>query len=100
MTRMALRTFPKVLLALIACVHAQMAMCERAPAPMTDGHHLAFAGLTLDQAVQMAQARYQARVVRADTEREGDHIYYRLRLLSADGRVFTVRVDARTGSMQ
>lgn len=62
--------------------------------------HLAFGGLTLDQAVRMAQARYGARVVRADTERNGDRVYYRLRLLSSDGRVFSVRVDAQTGEMQ
>ncbi|MBS0611958.1 MAG: PepSY domain-containing protein [Proteobacteria bacterium] len=61
---------------------------------------LAFGGLTLDQAVRMAQARYGARVVRADTERNGERVYYRLRLLSSDGRVFSVRVDAQTGEMQ
>jgi hypothetical protein len=60
---------------------------------------LAYGGISLDQAVQMAQARYGARVVRADTERDGDRVYYRLRLLSPDGRVFSVRVDAQTGSM-
>jgi len=61
---------------------------------------LAFGGLTLDQAVRMAQARYHARVVRADTERNGERVFYRLRLLSSDGRVFSVRVDAQTGEMQ
>ena len=58
---------------------------------------LAAAGISLDQAVRMAQARFNARVVRADTENDGDRVIYRLRLLSADGRVFSVRVDARTG---
>ena len=48
----------------------------------------------------MAQARYNARVVRAETTREGDRVFYRLRLLSADGRVFSVLVDAQTGSFQ
>ena len=61
---------------------------------------LAAGGISLDQAVQMAQARYNARVVRAETTREGDRVYYRLRLLSSDGRVFSVRVDAQTGSFQ
>ena len=62
--------------------------------------HLAGGGISLDQAVQMAQARYRARVVRAETTRQGDHVYYRLRLLSADGRVFSVLIDAQTGSFQ
>ena len=58
---------------------------------------LAAGGISLDQAVQMAQSRFNARVVRADTDNEGDRTVYRLRLLSADGRVFTVRVDAQSG---
>lgn len=100
MGHVSLRAYPGLLLALMACVHAPSALGAKGPAPSTDSQHLAFSELTLGQAVQMAQARYQARVVRADTEREGERIYYRLRLLSPDGRVFTVRVDARTGSMQ
>ncbi len=73
-----------------------------APASATAPHALRLAGggISLDQAVQMAQARYGARVVRAETTREGDRVYYRLRLLSPDGRVFSVRVDAQTGSFQ
>jgi uncharacterized membrane protein YkoI len=68
--------------------------------PATALLRLAGGGISLDQAVQMAQARYNARVVRAETTREGDRVYYRLRLLSSDGRVFSVRVDAQTGSFQ
>ena len=71
-----------------------------APKPVASLLRLAGGGISLDQAVQMAQARYNARVVRADTSREGDRVYYRLRLLSSDGRVFSVRVDAQTGSFQ
>jgi|GEM_PF-1310801 len=55
------------------------------------------ASLTLDQAVEMVQRRYAARVVRAEETHEGEEVVYRIRLLSADGRVFTVRVNARTG---
>ncbi len=70
------------------------------PAAAADPVHplrLAAGGISLDQAVQMAQSRYNARVVRADTANEGNRIVYRLRLLSADGRVFSVRIDAQTG---
>jgi len=59
-----------------------------------------FAALTLDQAVALAERTYHARVVRADTQREGDRIIYVLRLLNAAGRVWTVRVDAQSGQMQ
>lgn len=56
--------------------------------------------MSLDEAIDMAQRRYNARVVRAEvSERDGRRVYV-LRLLSDDGRVFNVRVDAATGAMQ
>jgi hypothetical protein len=56
--------------------------------------------VSMDEAVEMAQRRFNARVVRAEVvERDGRRVYV-LRLLSDDGRVFNVRVDAATGSMQ
>jgi uncharacterized membrane protein YkoI len=58
------------------------------------------APLTLDDAVELVKRRYDARVVRAEEEREGEELWYRIRLLAADGRVFTVRVNARTGSVE
>ncbi len=91
----------RVLLALLAGMAGSGAFAGSADAPFPSPVlRLAFGAISLDQAVQMAQARYGARVVRADTERSGDRVYYRLRLLSPDGRVFSVRVDAQTGSMQ
>jgi uncharacterized membrane protein YkoI len=55
------------------------------------------AGISMDQAIQMAERRYRARVVRADViEMNGRRVYV-LRLLSEQGRVWTVRVDAETG---
>jgi uncharacterized membrane protein YkoI len=58
------------------------------------------APLTLDDAVELVKRRYDARVLRAEEAREGDEVVYRIRLLAADGRVFTVRVNARTGSVE
>lgn len=55
--------------------------------------------LTVDEAVQLVQGRYGARVVRTQTLDEGGRRTYVLRLLSADGRVWTVRVDAASGSV-
>jgi uncharacterized membrane protein YkoI len=58
-------------------------------------------GLSLDEAIDRAQKRYRARVVRAEQTQSGGRSVYVLRLLSdEDGRVFTVRVDAVTGAMQ
>jgi uncharacterized membrane protein YkoI len=57
-------------------------------------------GMSLDQAVEMVQRRFNARVVRAETRREQGRTFYNLRLLSADGKVWTVRVDADSGALQ
>ncbi|KPJ81906.1 MAG: hypothetical protein AMJ58_03435 [Gammaproteobacteria bacterium SG8_30] len=54
-------------------------------------------GLTLDEAVARVEARYGARAVRAEEDREGERRVYRIRLLSPDGRVFEVVVDADSG---
>ncbi|MGB8327930.1 MAG: PepSY domain-containing protein [Steroidobacteraceae bacterium] len=64
------------------------------------GGSSAFAGITLDQAVTMVEQRFGAKVVRADTEQGEGRTTYVLRLLNAAGRVWTVRIDASTGSIQ
>jgi uncharacterized membrane protein YkoI len=56
--------------------------------------------ISLDQAVQMVQQRFDARVVRAESRSEGGRTVYHLRLLNSEGRVWTVRVDAQTGSVK
>jgi Peptidase propeptide and YPEB domain len=57
------------------------------------------AELTKDRAIEMAEQRFSARVVRADVmEVEGRRVYV-LRLLSENGRVWTVRVDADSGNI-
>lgn len=53
----------------------------------------------MDQAVRLAERRYRARVVRAETRTQGDRTIYRLRLLDGAGRVFSVEVDAASGTI-
>jgi uncharacterized membrane protein YkoI len=56
------------------------------------------AGVSLDQAVAMTRAKYNAQVMRANTVDEGGRVVHYIRLMSADrSRVWTVRVDAATG---
>jgi hypothetical protein len=55
--------------------------------------------LTMDRAVALAEQHYRARVVRAAVSDAGGHKVYVLKLLSEQGRVWTVRVDAETGAM-
>jgi uncharacterized membrane protein YkoI len=57
------------------------------------------ASLSLAQAVRLAQHRFRARVVRAETQTQGDRTIYVLRMLDDAGRVFAVRVDASSGSI-
>lgn len=54
--------------------------------------------LSLEQAVRLAQHRFKARVVRAETETQGGRTIYLLRMLDDAGRVFAVRVDAASGT--
>lgn len=55
--------------------------------------------LSMAQAVRLAQHRFRARVVRAETQSQGDRTIYVLRMLDETGRVFAVRVDAVTGAI-
>jgi hypothetical protein len=57
-------------------------------------------GISLDQAVSRAEAQYHARVVRTEVVDEDGRKVYVLKLLSENGRVFTVRVDANSGRMR
>jgi uncharacterized membrane protein YkoI len=56
------------------------------------------AGISKDQAIEIAQRRYKARVVRAESADSGGRRAYVLRMLSDQGRVWTIRMDAQTGS--
>jgi uncharacterized membrane protein YkoI len=60
---------------------------------------LTAASMSMDQAVKMAEQRFHARVVKAESEQEKGHTVYVLRLLSEGGRVWTVRVDAASGAL-
>jgi len=76
-----------------------------AAAPFEPGHRVdarpaqRHGALTLDQAIEMAEKRFHARVVRAGVEESNGQRIYVLRLVSEQGRVWTVRVDAQTGSV-
>ncbi|MGC4027945.1 MAG: PepSY domain-containing protein [Steroidobacteraceae bacterium] len=92
------------ILALICLCLGLYLIPAAAPALQPGGMHLreapgAAAGISLDQAVAMAEQRYKARVVRAEVDQRQQRRVYMLRLLSEEGRVWTVRVDAATGSM-
>jgi uncharacterized membrane protein YkoI len=57
------------------------------------------ARISLDQAVEMAQRQFRAKAVKAETVDNGGRRVHQIRLLSAEGKVWTVRVDAESGAM-
>ncbi len=56
--------------------------------------------MSLDQAVEMAQRRYRAKAVRAETVHNGDKRVHRIRLLQLRRQgAWNVSVDAESGAM-
>ena len=90
------------LLTLVLAASATAAQRPAAPGAAADAtsrsRTLADQAITLDEAVARAEKRHGARAVRAEEIRDEGRVVYRIRLLSTDGRVFEVRVDARTGA--
>ncbi|MGD9599025.1 MAG: PepSY domain-containing protein [Steroidobacteraceae bacterium] len=68
------------------------------PPPWAHKKERAEAGISLDEAVNRAERKYRARVIRAETRESNGRRIHQLRLLSDDGRVWTVRIDAATGA--
>lgn len=56
-------------------------------------------GVSLDQAVKMAERRYRAKAFQFKTIREGDRRIHEIRLLGTNGKAWIVRVDAESGAM-
>jgi uncharacterized membrane protein YkoI len=61
---------------------------------------VASAAVSVDQAVRMVEQRFHARVVKTQTQQDNGHTVYVMRLLNDSGKVWTVRVDAASGSLQ
>jgi uncharacterized membrane protein YkoI len=59
----------------------------------------AAAGVSMEQAVKMAERQFKAKVVRVETQHNDGHTVYVLRMLNESGRVWTVRVDASNGAL-
>lgn len=70
-----------------------------AVAPRPETARTLAGAVTLDAAISQAERRYNARVVKAETKQEDGRTVFELRLLSEDGRVWTIRVDGATGAV-
>ncbi len=56
--------------------------------------------VSLDQAVSKVRSQYGGKVIRAETRNVDGRSMHYVKILSAEGRVRTVRVDGRTGRIQ
>ena len=80
--------------AALVAASAPSARPSAAPTVMPRG------GMSMDQAVRMVEERYHARVVKAETQHDEGRTLYVMRLLNDAGKVWTVRVDAASGSVE
>jgi uncharacterized membrane protein YkoI len=82
----------------VVSVLAAVAPAARA-AEGQQGIAVAAAGVSMEQAVKMAERQFKAKVVRVETQHNDGHTVYVLRMLNESGRVWTVRVDASNGAL-
>ena len=53
--------------------------------------------VSLDQAVAMVRRQTSGRIIKASTRRSNGRAVHHVRVLTRDGKVFTVRIDAASG---
>jgi uncharacterized membrane protein YkoI len=94
-----LRTFIAAILMLTCLTPVGFEAYSLMAAEQSGGVAVATAGVSMDQAVKMAEQRFKARVVRAESQRDGVRTVYVLKLLNDAGHVWTVRVDAANGAI-
>lgn len=90
---------PVLLLAVLAGVAPSVTVTAATVPDAAPWQAATLARLTLDQAIDMAERRFHARVVRAGMDEVDGRRVYVLRMLSEQGRVWTVRVDAESGQV-
>ena len=95
------RTLLAALLLTVASATAMTAadaqgLVDRRP---RDNYRIEPGGISKDEAVQKAERKFNAKVVKAETVNDGERLVYQIRLLNTEGKVWNVRVDAATGRM-
>ncbi|HEX4387276.1 MAG TPA: PepSY domain-containing protein [Steroidobacteraceae bacterium] len=98
-----MHTWRHVLLVLLALPPLVAASPSAPQAVMTGVQRplqAADAAITMDQAVRIVEQKYRARVVKAESQRDNGRTVYVLRLLDDSGKVWTVHVDAASGTVR
>lgn len=65
--------------------------------PMAQRDHSENEGISLDEAVQQARRQYRGKVLSAETVCVDGRKVFRIKILTKDGRVKRMHIDARTG---
>lgn len=68
-----------------------------APDPASAGRPTARDGVSLDEAAARVRRQTGGRIIKATSRSSNGRTVHYIRVLTADGRVFTVRVDAASG---
>ncbi len=97
--RRSLRTIAVIAFAMLLTQPALAQQLMQSRLQQNDLHVNAGGEISLDAAVAMVQKQFHAKAVKADPVNEGGRRVYYIRLLSAEGRVWQVRVDAQTGQV-
>ena len=96
---MKMRVLPLAVVLAVTLVTALAAVAPAARAGEGPQPIYLAANVSMEQAVKMAEQRFKARVVRAESQHDAGHTIYVLRMLNESGRVWTVRVDATNGAV-
>jgi uncharacterized membrane protein YkoI len=97
--RMKMRFSPLAVVLAVAIVTGSAAAAPAVRAEEGQRPTTLVASVSLEEAVKMAEQRFNARVVRAEAQQDAGHTIYVLRMLNESGRVWTVRVDASNGAV-
>jgi len=62
-------------------------------------NHTENGGISLDEAVRRARQQHKGKVLSAETIRKDGRKVYRIKILTKNGRVKRVKIDARTGQI-
>ncbi len=95
---------PCLLVAAFVCPDASALtrMSETAGPPLFGNpgqFHAMKDGVSLDEAVEIVRKRYGGRVINASTRKDDGRKVHVIKILSDEGRVRTVRVDAQSGNL-
>ncbi len=69
-------------------------------APLHAGEDLAADGISRDEAVTLVRQRTKGKVIRVDRNADGATVFYRIRVLTPNGRLREYQVDALTGAIR